>query len=74
MEDFKNNINKGVIQLTPTEWLNQLAILIQKEEAYKNYTIFQILNNHIDLFDSLRDGYEECSTPQEFLEENFYEQ
>ncbi|GGF00290.1 hypothetical protein SAMN05443634_105179 [Chishuiella changwenlii] len=71
MEDFKNNVENGAIKLTPTEWLKELAAILEKE-GFKGDNEYQILNE-IDVFEALKDGYEECSTPQEYVEENYYE-
>lgn len=72
MEDFKFNVEQGGIKLTPTEWLKELASLILKEGFLKGDNEYQVLNQ-IDVFEALKDGYEEAASPLEYFEEAYYE-
>lgn len=72
MKDFKFNVEKGGIKLTPTEWLKELGSLILKEGFLKAENEVKILDG-IDVFEALKDGYEEAASPLEYFEEAYYE-
>lgn len=69
---YQNNYKMEELKLTPSEWLNEIAIILKEEIGYKDYTIEQILE-HFDTEESIENGYNYGLTPREFVEENFFE-